>query len=56
MSDYAGPSTGTYRVLRGGSWADYAENCTSTNRGFRSEGRWGELLGFRIALSVIRND
>ena len=54
VSDYTGPSTGNYRVLRGGSWADPAENCTSTNRGYRSEGRRGELLGFRIALSAIR--
>ncbi|WP_308992177.1 formylglycine-generating enzyme family protein [Mariniflexile litorale] len=54
VKDYKGPLSGNYRVLKGGSWADSAENCNPTNRGYRSEGRKGELLGFRIALSSIR--
>jgi formylglycine-generating enzyme required for sulfatase activity len=54
LADYAGPETGDYRVCRGGGWADSAGSCQPSSRGYRSEGRREEHLGFRIVLSRIR--
>jgi formylglycine-generating enzyme required for sulfatase activity len=44
-----GPSTGSYRVFRGGSWNNnFATNCRSANRiWFEPEGRYASL-GFRL--------
>ena len=44
-----GPSSGEYRVLRGGSWdgGQYYARCASRNRGHPD--RWGNLMGFRCA-------
>jgi formylglycine-generating enzyme required for sulfatase activity len=47
----AGPSSGSRRVLRGGSWYDYAEYCRVSNRGNRSPDDRYFNLGFRLALS-----
>lgn len=52
--DPPGPASGTYRVLRGGSWAEYAEDCRSANdRGTgllpNNYGRQ-DYSGFRICL------
>jgi len=51
VTDPGGPSTGSYRVLRGGGWDDSAEDCRSANRfsdspDYRLDGR-----GFRLVLS-----
>ena len=54
VTNYAGPESGAYRVCRGAGWGDSAESCRSSNRGYRSEGRRADLLGFRIALSPIQ--
>ena len=54
VTDYAGPASGSYHVCRGAGWGDSAESCRSSNRGYRSQGRRADLLGFRIALSPIR--
>ena len=48
VTDPAGPSSGSFRVLRGGSWYDDARYCRSARRdrdwpGFRDPG-----LGFRV--------
>jgi formylglycine-generating enzyme required for sulfatase activity len=44
-----GPSTGTYRVIRGGSWDNYAQFCRSAFRdGFYPYSVNGEV-GFRLA-------
>ncbi len=49
-SDPRGPSSGSYRVLRGGSWLDGAWNCRSANRyGNDPEYRY-DSLGFRAVL------
>ena len=48
--DPPGPSSGSYRVLRGGSFFDYAGYCRSANRADRPPGSRSFSLGFRIAL------
>ena len=46
-----GPSTGSYRVLRGGSWFNYAEGCHVANRfNYGPVGRDFDL-GLRLVLS-----
>ena len=51
VTDPNGPATGSYRVLRGGSWLYVAVSCRSARRnGFVPSGRSG-FLGFRVALS-----
>ena len=46
-----GASSGSYRVLRGGSWLSDARYCRVSNRGNDSPGGRGSDLGFRLALS-----
>ena len=47
-ADYAGPASGSYRVIRGGSWYSNASNCTV---GLRHVSLFSSLndLGFRLA-------
>ena len=46
-----GPSTGSYRVLRGGSWLNYARRCRVSFRYYcYPDGRFNSS-GFRLALS-----
>ena len=46
-----GPSSGVYRVMRGGSWFNEARGCRSASR-FRDEpDRSYDYLGFRLVLS-----
>lgn len=50
-SNPQGPSSGSYRVLRGGSWGSYARSCRVSNRGdFPVDRSYG--YGFR--LSIVR--
>ena len=45
-----GPSSGSYRVARGGSWYDYARGCrVSSRNGSEPDGRTDDL-GLRLAL------
>ena len=46
-----GPSTGSHRVIRGGSWASYAQGCRAAYRGHDGPGFRGYSLGFRLAFS-----
>ena len=46
-----GPSSGSYRVFRGGSWFNVVRNCRSSNRGYSTPGYSFNNLGFRLALS-----
>ncbi len=46
-----GPSSGSYRVLRGGSWPDYAEYCRVADRDGNDPSDGSDNLGFRLALS-----
>lgn len=44
----AGPKTGSYRVLRGGSWNGVARDCRSANRNRDSPGSRDFNFGFRL--------
>ena len=46
LVDPQGPDTGSYRVVRGGYWSDYAQNCRSAHRYHTSHGSDGN--GFRV--------
>lgn len=52
VTDPVGPSTGTHRVLRGGSWRSVAERCRSTDRRFRMPDNASERRGFRLVLPL----
>ena len=43
-----GPSSGSYRVLRGGSWNHYAWNCRVSDRGNADPSYSGYDVGFRL--------
>jgi formylglycine-generating enzyme required for sulfatase activity len=49
--DPTGPSSGSIRVIRGGSWNRSARFCRSANRGSRKPGYRNGDLGFRLAFS-----
>ena len=50
-TDPQGPGTGTYRVLRGGSWADCPWGCGSAIRNRSSLGSRDYISGFRVVLA-----
>lgn len=41
------------RVVRGGSWYDFAEDCRVTSRAGVKPSDWNYVLGFRIAADSI---
>ena len=43
-----GPSSGSYRVYRGGGWYSSASNCRVASRNYDSPGFRGYSLGFRV--------
>ena len=45
-----GPSSGSYRVRRGGSWGSSASRCRVAYRGSGSPGTRSHYLGFRVVL------
>ena len=51
VTDPGGPSTGSYRVGRGGSWFYDAGYCRAASRGRISPGSRSSDLGLRLALS-----
>ena len=51
VTDPAGPSSGSFRVVRGGSWSDSAQNCRSASRRWSEPGSASNNLGFRLALA-----
>ncbi|MDR2500316.1 MAG: SUMF1/EgtB/PvdO family nonheme iron enzyme [Treponema sp.] len=48
QTDPAGPAAGSDRVLRGGSWLNFARNLRSANRGSYAPSDRGNDLGFRL--------
>jgi formylglycine-generating enzyme required for sulfatase activity len=46
--DPTGPSSGSMRVIRGGSWYNYAYYCRSAFRGFNNPDEGGSYVGFRL--------
>ena len=49
VTDPVGPSSGSYRVLRGGSWYDYAEICRVAFRFYSSPVSRLNFIGLRLA-------
>ena len=50
-TDPAGPSSGSMRVVRGGSWANRADTCRAANRNRKSPDIRYTYRGFRLILS-----
>ncbi len=50
QSNPTGPSSGSYRVFRGGSWFGYARRCRVSSRYYDSPDYRGHNLGLRLAL------
>ena len=51
QTDPTGPTSGSSRVLRGGSWYSYAEYCRVSNRLYSKPELRHNLNGFRLALT-----
>ncbi len=49
--DPSGPSAGSHRVVRGGSWNDDAANCRSARRDGHTAASRGQNIGFRVVRS-----
>ena len=49
VRDYAGPSSGFYRVFRGGGWRSSAHYCRAADRGSSSSNDRNYAIGFRLA-------
>ena len=54
ITDPTGPSSGSNRVCRGGSWLNYARNCRSGNRCNVLDPGGRDSLGFRVALVPVQ--
>lgn len=50
VSDPQGPSTGSYRVNRGGSWYNYARHCRLSDRDISTPDGRDDDLGFRVVV------
>lgn len=48
-NDPKGPSSGKYRVLRGGSWSYFGRSCRSADRYGGDPTYGGNSYGFRVA-------
>ena len=53
FTDSYGPTSGSDRVLRGGSWFNFAQDCRSAYRYGRGPGDRSELVGFRLCCSAV---
>jgi formylglycine-generating enzyme required for sulfatase activity len=50
VTDPQGASSGSYRVIRGGGWYDFARNCRSALRYSDTPAARSDSSGFRAAL------
>jgi len=55
QTDPQGPSSGSDRILRGGTWIFYAKNCRSAYRGGLAPGFCTNFIGFRIVMSASQD-
>ena len=53
VTDPTGPDAGNYRVLRGGSNGDDAQDCRSAARSHTSPDSSFDFCGFRVALTWV---
>jgi len=53
VTDPTGPSSGSFRVYRGGGWSSYAGYCRVAVRDFYWPGSGDDYLGFRAALVAV---
>ena len=53
QTDPTGPNSGSYRVMRGGSWYGSARFCRSSNRSYIEPGNGYYGLGLRLVLSQL---
>lgn len=51
VTDPTGPSNGSYRVNRGGSWFSQAKLCRSAHRAKSLPDGWSNLSGFRLLMN-----
>jgi formylglycine-generating enzyme len=51
VSDPQGPASGSFRVMRGGSWSDYGSDCRSAIRVVSYPPQRNLLIGFRVVLA-----
>jgi len=49
QKDPTGPATGSYRVIRGGSWGNYPQDCRVAIRSNYTPGNRNYVIGFRLA-------
>ena len=54
VTDPKGPSTGSYRVIRGGGWDIYAPYCRSAYRINYDPSNGRSYVGFRVALAPVK--
>ncbi|MBQ7403130.1 MAG: SUMF1/EgtB/PvdO family nonheme iron enzyme [Lentisphaeria bacterium] len=54
VTDPAGPSSGSCRVVRGGSWYSYASSCRSADRNYYDPSLRNYYDGFRLALASVQ--
>jgi formylglycine-generating enzyme required for sulfatase activity len=52
VTNPTGPSEGSFRVARGGSWFNHARNCRAAVRYGDGPGYWYDFLGIRLARSI----
>ena len=53
LTDPRGAASGSYRVIRGGSWNDNASDCRVALRGLNYPARTVSSIGFRVARSSV---
>ena len=54
VTDPKGPASGSWRVLRGGSYLNAAETCGSTSRGGMGPENWDGPWGLRVVLAPVQ--
>jgi formylglycine-generating enzyme required for sulfatase activity len=50
VTDPKGASSGSHRILRGGTWTSYAHGCRSASRNTIDPGDWYSRVGFRLVV------